>query len=374
MRAIVSFPGDAPGCDDRRVFPKLRTAPTVLELDGSHGEGGGQVVRTALFLALLTQKPVRITKIRAGREQGGLKPQHVAILRLLEEMTGSTATGATAGSTTIEFQPGAHRAGSWNHDIGTAGCIPLVLQTILPLAVATPGTTRLTITGGTHVPFGPTVDWLQAAYIPWLRRLAQIEVRTERVGFAPQGGGRVTVEVRQDGKATDTLTGLRMHVHANAYARRHVQGKVARVGIRSIASRSLQRDIARRQALAAYAQLNVLGAPQLDIEEVESDGPGSAVTCHLEDSEGNRLASDRLGNRQTTAETVAKIAAQNLLEDWRSGATVDRHLADHLVPWVALGAGAVRIPQSTLHLTTNAWVCEQFLGANCVRTDRNLLR
>ncbi len=346
----------------------------VLELDGSHGEGGGQVVRTALFLSLLTQTPVRITKIRAGREKGGLKPQHIAILRLLQEMTGSQVDGGAAGSTEITFRPGTHRAGTWTSDIGTAGCVPLVLQTILPLAVATPGTTRLTITGGTHVPFGPTMDWLQQAYVPWLRRLAEIRIDVARVGFAPEGGGRVIVEVHQAAKGTDTLPGLRMHVHTNAYQRMHVQGKVSKIGIRSIASKSLQRDVASRQALAAYAQLNVLGAPQLDIREVESDGPGSAVTCHLEDAAGNRLASDRLGNRGTTAETVGKIAAMNLIEDWRNGATVDRHLADHLVPWVALGAGAVRIPHATPHLTTNAWVCEQFLGANCVRTDRNLLR
>lgn len=346
----------------------------VLVLDGAHGEGGGQIVRTALFLSLLTQTPFRMTRIRAGRDQPGLKPQHAAILRLLEDMTGSTADGAAAGSKEFTFRPGQHRAGDWTVDIGTAGCIPLVLQTILPLAVATPGLTRLTITGGTHVPFGPTTDWAVAAYVPFLRRLADITIETQRVGFAPKGGGRVVVEVRQEAKETDTLTGLRLHVHARASTQRHVQGHIAKVGIRSIASRSLARDIARRQALAAYAQLLALGAPQLDIEEVESDDPGSAVSCYIEDSLGNRLASDRLGNRQTPAETVGKIAATNLVEDWRSGATVDRHLADHMVPWVALGAGAVRIPNSTPHLTTNAWVCEQFLGANCVRTDRNLLR
>ncbi|MES2155891.1 MAG: RNA 3'-terminal phosphate cyclase [bacterium] len=348
-------------------------AQALLELDGAHGEGGGQIVRTGLFLSLLLRKPFHMTRIRAGRDKPGLKPQHVAILRLLAEMTESQADGAVPGATELTFTPGRLRPGSWQADIGTAGCIPLVLQTVLPIAVATAGTTRVEITGGTHVPFGPTVDWMERAYLPWLRRLADVDLRVERVGFAPEGGGRVAVEVHQPA-VVGTPEAFRAHAAARLGERRIAQGKVRKVTIRSIAATGIGREVARRQALAAYAQLATMGAPHLDIVDVESDGLGSAVTCSLEDDAGNVLASDRLGNRGTSAESVGKIAATNLVEDWHSGATVDRHLADHLVPWVALGAGAVRIPHATPHLTTNAWVCEQFLGVNCVRTDRNLLR
>lgn len=345
----------------------------MLTLDGSQGEGGGQIVRTSLFLSLLLRQPVRIDRIRAGRAKPGLKAQHATILRLLQQMTGSRADGAEVGSPKLTFEPGRLRAGSHAADIGTAGCIPLLLQTILPVAVATPGTTKVSVRGGTHVPFGPTMDWLEHAYLPYLRRLADIDVTVGRAGFAPEGGGHVTVEVRQPHPAAGTVDGLRAWVRERLGQRRIEQGPIARSGIRSIAA-GLP-DVPKRQAFAALAEMTALGkTPAVAAEAVPADGKGSAVTCWVEDAHGNRLASDRLGHPRTTAESVGKIAGANLVEDWRAGATVDRHLADHLAPWVALGAGAVRLPQDSLHLRTNAWVCNQFLGDNSVRTDRGLLR
>lgn len=346
----------------------------MRELDGGQGEGGGQIVRTALFLSVLLREPVRIRRIRAGRQQPGLKPQHVAILQLLQEMTGSRAEGVAAGSSEVTFHPGPPKAGTHVADIGTAGCIPLLLQTLLPVALATPGTTRLTVRGGTHVPFGPTVDWLEQAYLPFLRRLAPIDLRLDRVGFAPEGGGQVTVEVRQDREDAPSVDGLRALVKERLGERRIQQAPAARVGIRSVASSGL-RGVPERQTLAALSHTMGLGvAPAASSQLVASDGAGSAITCWIEDAKGNRLASDRLGHARTPAESVGGIAGANLVEDWKSGATVDRHLADHLAPWVALGAGAVRIPHETHHLRTNAAVCNEFLGANAVRTDRNLLR
>jgi len=357
----------------------------VLELDGSQGEGGGQILRTALFLSLLLQKPFRLTRIRAGRPKPGLKAQHATILRLLTDMTGSQAEcprmdGAASGpirvgAPEVTFRPGAHRAGSWTADIGTAGCIPLLLQTILPVAIATPGRTRLEIIGGTHVPFGPTADWLRLAYLPYVAPLATITMEVARVGFAPEGGGRVVVEVVQEDKDAATADGMRALVKSRLGARRLQQAAIAKVTVRSIAEKRLGRDVARRQAMAALAQLLGTGpAPQVDIEDVEAAGLGSAVTCAIEDTAGNRLASDRLGSRGTPAERVGELAARNLVEDWKTGATVDRHLMDHVVPWIALGAGAVKVPHSTPHLETNAWLCNQFLGDWTVRTDRNIVR
>jgi RNA 3'-terminal phosphate cyclase (ATP) len=347
----------------------------VLELDGSHGEGGGQILRTALFLSLLLQKPFRLTRIRAGRERPGLKAQHATILRLLADMTGSTAEPLDIGAREVTFHPGAHRAGSFKADIGTAGCIPLLLQTILPVAIATPGRTRIEVTGGTHVPFGPTTDWLEAAYLPYVAPLAEIHMAVERVGFAPRGGGRVVLEVEQREAEADQPDVLRRLVKERLGARRIEQGPVQEVRVRSVAESRLGRDVARRQALAAVANLVGLGPPpQVDVVEAPADGPGSAMLCALVDAHGNRLASDRLGGPGVRAERVGDVAARNLVEDWGAGATVDRHLADHVVPWVALGAGAVRVPHSTPHLETNAWLCNQFLGPWTVRTDRNLVR
>jgi RNA 3'-terminal phosphate cyclase (ATP) len=345
----------------------------VLELDGSHGEGGGQILRTALFLSLVTGQPFRLTRIRAGRESPGLKPQHATILRLLCDMTGSQASTVEVGAREVTFHPGSLRAGAWKADIGTAGCIPLVLQTLLPVALATRGRTRLELSGGTHVPFGPTMDWLQAEYAPYLRALGSLSVATERVGFAPVGGGHVVVDVDQ-ARDVEGPEALRAHVAASLGARRLAQGAVRTLRVRSIAAH-VGRDVARRQAMAAIAHLLGAGpAPQVEILDVAAEGPGSSVLCALEDAAGNRLASDRLGAKGTPAERVGEVAAHNLIEDWKSGATVDRHMADHVVPWVALGAGAVRIPHTTPHVETNAWVCNRFLGEWTVRTDRNLVR
>jgi len=346
----------------------------VLELDGSQGEGGGQILRTGLFLSLLLQRPFRLTRIRAGRDTPGLKPQHVAILRLLAEMTGTIAEPCEAGAREVTVTPGAHKAGTVRMDIGTAGCIPLVLQTLLPVAIATPGRTRIELVGGTHVPFGPTTDWLAAAYLPYVASLAHIRLQVERVGFAPEGGGRVTVDVEQPRGDVASPDGLRALVKERLGARRLQQGKVSALRVRSVAA-NVGRDVARRQALAALAHVTGLGpVPAVEVEEVAADGPGSAVLCALADDAGNHLASDRLGSRGAPAERVGQVAAANLLEDWRSGALVDRHMADHVVPWVALGAGAVRIPPATPHVETNAWVCNRFLGDWTVRTDRNLVR
>ena len=346
----------------------------MLELDGAHGEGGGQIVRTALFLSILLDKPVRIARIRAGRSKPGLKAQHASILRLLERMTGSTAEGAEVGSQQLTFRPGRPRDGTWELDIGTGGAVSLLLQTILPVAIATPGTTKVVVTGGTDVPFSPTIDWLRLAYLPYLAPLARIALTVERRGFAERGGGRVAVEVAQAALGVDSAEGLRRHVQETMGARRIERGPPRACGIRSLATPGLGLRVAQRQAFAALAHLTGLGAPQVEVEEVEADSPGAAVTCWAEDIHGNRLASDRLTDRPARAEDAGRIAAANLVEDWMAGATVDRHLADFAVPWVALGAGAVRIPHPTRHLETNAWVCREMLGPWAVRIDRNLLR
>ena len=348
----------------------------LLELAGDTGEGGGQILRTALFLSLVTGRPFRATRIRAGRPKPGLKAQHATIVRALHAMTGAKAEGATVGSTTMGFTPGRLQAGAWSFDVGTAGAIPLVLQTLLPVCVAAPGPTRLTLRGGTDVPFAPTIDWVRWAYAPYLSALADIRIDVPRRGFAPEGGGLVEVEVvPRGGGAPGTLDGLRAWTKAALGAHRNVQGTPLQVMGSSLANEALPPDIPRRQAIAAHAHTSALGAPvDIAVVSLPSDGVGTSITLCLVDSRGNRLGSDRLGARGRPAETVGRIAAEALVEDWRAGATVDRHLADHVVPWVALGAGAVKVPHETPHLTTNAWVCNEFLGDKAVRVDRNLIR
>lgn len=351
-----------------------------MQLAGDTGEGGGQILRTAITMALATGRGFEATRIRANRPQPGLKAQHAAILRTVAAVTGSQATGVHVGSSHVTFTPGNLEAGTWTCDVGTAGAASLVLQTLLPLAVLTPGATTLELTGGTDVPFAPTLDWTRWTYVPYLAALADIDVVVERRGFAPRGGGVVRVAARSNapeatGQADEDLAKRRAFVRLRLGTHRHVQGEVVAIHGSSLVADGLPPEIADRQALGAHAQLLGLGvAPAIERALEPADSLGTSVTLCLTDSRGNRLGHDRLGARGVRAEDVGAVAARSLVEDWRAGATVDRHMADHVVPWVALGAGAVRIPHATPHVTTNAWVCNAFLGDAAVRVDRNLVR
>jgi RNA 3'-phosphate cyclase len=349
---------------------------SLLVLDGNHGEGGGQILRTALFLSLLTRRPFRIDRIRENRRTPGLKPQHEGIIRLLAEMTHSTAKGVRVGAQQIEFEPGRFRAGAYAYDIGTAGSIPLFLQTILPVMLATPGRTELDIVGGTDVTFGPTIEWLRRTYAPLIQPLAtELSIHVERRGFYPKGGGRVRVVVR-NALAGDEPERFQRHVRESLWTDRTAWTLPARLELVSVAHTALgARRVAERQASACEAKLASEGFVA-DLEPVYADAfsMGSSLTLVAQDRNGNRIGADGLGAQGVTAEAVGQRVAATWVEEVRSGAAVDEHLADHLVPWIALGAGPVRVPRPTGHLETNVWVCQQFLGVDAVRLDGLVVR
>ncbi len=345
-------------------------------IDGSTGEGGGQILRTALFLSVLTGQSIRVEKIRSGRSKPGLKPQHVGVLRLLEEVTGADALGAAPGSSRVEFHPAVPRPGHYRFDVGTAGSLALFLQTLLPVCLASPGAIRLDLVGGTDVRGGPTIEWVRRVLIPRLAPLAlRLDLECIQHGFEPAGGGQVRLEV-EPRPGADTLAELRRLVLERLGPPVLARGDPVTAGGTSIAHESLRgASVAQRVADSAAATMETDGLPRPKIEtfSVPAASAGASVTLWVEDSFGVRLGSDGLGRRGVPAEDVGRRAAQQLAEDWRSGATVDRHLADHLVPWVALGMGSVRVPFITGHLETNVWVCQQMLGPDAVRLDGQIL-
>jgi RNA 3'-phosphate cyclase len=346
-------------------------------LDGSTGEGGGQILRTALFLSTLLDEPVRVERIRLGRPKPGLKPQHEGILRMLSEICGSSAVGASVGSTTIEFTPGRPRAGTYRFDVGTAGCLALFLQTMLPVAILSSGRLELEMIGGTDVRGGPTIEWLRNVYVPRVAPLCRsLELKLEHHGFEPAGGGlvRLTVDPEPKARRSDTLRELVRDRLGQDHLKRHPLRAFEGVSVAHAMLR--EPKVAERQtggAAEAFAERN-LPAPKTENRYVVAPSPGTSVTLWVDDTSGLRLGSDSLGRRGLPAEDVGRRAATQLLEDWDSGATADRHLADHLVPWIALGMGAVRVPQITGHLETNVWTCQQFLGSDAVRLDGSVLR
>lgn len=318
-------------------------------------------MRTALALSTIEQIPITVDNIRAGRPKPGLKAQHAGILRLLHDMTGARVVGGEVGSLRLEFEPGSPRPGRYDLDVGTAGSIPLVLQTLLPVALATPGPVELRLTGGTDVAWGPTMAWIEHVLLHRMAGVGRVGLEVERRGFYPRGGGLVRVFVDGPGPG-DALRDAVRHALGDD---RVEFGPPTGMGGLSIAHTELaDRGVAGRQADGAKRLLSkhLLPRPRMDIEAVEADSLGSAVTLWLDDDRGNRLGADGLGARGVRAEEVGWRAALDLVEDWKAGATVDQHLADHWVPWVALGAGAVRVPRLTGHLETNVAVVNQVRG------------
>lgn len=340
----------------------------MIILDGAYGEGGGQILRTALFLSLLTDQPFRIENIRAGRPNPGLKPQHLHIIQALQQMGPVAVTGAASGSLQLSFTPAQLKGGNYQFDIGTAGAIPLFLQTLLPVACFLGEPVTFTVTGGTDVRGAMTIHFWEAVLLPFLRPYAaDLSLTIEQHGFYPVGGGRVRVAITPH----FDQSGWRNQVTSLPPLALPERGPLQRVSVLSIAGKQLrEKRVATRQA-AAFTSIFSKPLPETNIQYVDSRSPGSSVTAIAEFAH-TRLGADALGERDKASEQVGKEAATTLQNAVNSSGTVDLHTADNLMVWVALFGGHYTFAHTTGHITTNAWVIEQFLpGAlrlesNCV--------
>lgn len=322
---------------------------SVVRIDGSHGEGGGQVVRTALALSAVLGRAVEITSIRAGRRNPGLQAQHLTGVRALAEICGATVSGAEPGSGDLCFEPGALHGGAYRFHVGTAGAISLVLQTILvPLAFA-PSESSVRITGGTHVPWSPPFHYLGDVLLPALSEFGlAASVELLAWGFYPKGGGEVRCRTRP-------TTGLRGW-------RAGERGSICRVYGWSVVA-NLPREIASRQRRRARQVLaERLGDPTIEVREVAAVSPGTALVLIVEHASG-RGGFSALGEKGKPAERVAEEAGARVLAYVESGAVCDPHLADQLVlpATLATGESAYSTSEVTSHLLTSAWVVNQFL-------------
>ncbi|MBN1139853.1 MAG: RNA 3'-terminal phosphate cyclase [Anaerolineae bacterium] len=331
----------------------------MIVVDGSYGEGGGQVLRTCLTLAAITGQPTRIERIRAGRRKPGLQPQHLTSVRAAAKICDAEVEGDKPDSQTLSFAPrSAPKAGSYTFDVslaakgGSAGAVSLIFQTVLlPLALAE-GTSRLTLVGGTHVAWSPPFDYLKRVYLPTLIRMGiTAKVNLEKWGWYPLGGGIVKATVEGDARSQD-LCGLDL-----------VQrGKLLRVRGLS-ASSNLPKHIRGRQAGTVLQALRSAGLnPRVDEIDAPSKGQGTAVFLWAECD--NALAGfTALGKRGKPAEQVAQEAVHDLLAYLDGQAALDHHLADQLALPLALAGGPSHLSTEavTQHLLTVAWVIGQFL-------------
>jgi RNA 3'-terminal phosphate cyclase (ATP) len=323
----------------------------MIEIDGSFGEAGGQVLRTALSLSCVLKKSFRMFNIRKGRKRPGLMPQHLTCVHALALICGASFRGDTMGSSELLFEPGEPKPGDYFFDIGTAGSTSLLLQAILPPLVFAKEGSRITLTGGTHVPFSPPYHFISDVFVPMLFRLG-IRVRTSIVnyGFYPRGGGKITAEVSPCGK-----------LHALSFIKRGEIKKVS--GISAVSS--LPMSIADRQRKAALQIIDQSGfKAKIETLEVASYSPGTFV--FLESKTKDCVAGFySLGERGKKAETVGEEAARELLDYFSSHACLDFHLTDQIAPYLALANGGSVFTTASItdHLLTNLWVIEKFLGS-----------
>lgn len=328
----------------------------MLKLDGSVGEGGGQLLRSALTLSTATGRPFRMARIRAGRRPPGLRRQHLAAARAAGRISGARLEGDAPGSTRITFRPSSVRGGRFTFDVGGAGSTVLVLQTVVPALVRAEEDSDVTVRGGTHNPFAPPFEFFRRAYLPMLRRMgADVTAALDRRGFFPAGGGLIRCRVRPG-----ALVPLSAEVRGREVGRR----------ARAVVA-GLPRHIAERELSVARAMLDLKERETELVEDDEADGPGNAVLVEVE-SEGGCEVCTGFGRRGVPAEEVATEACRQAQRYIDSGTLVGTHLADQLlVPLGLAGGGKFATQEPTRHTRTNAEVVRRFLEIDVHMRETN---
>jgi len=306
----------------------------MIEIDGSHGEGGGQIIRTSLTLAAITQKPVRIMNIRANRPKPGLAAQHLTACKAVRNICRGTLTGAEVGSTTLTFEPGPIVGGKYEFDIGTAGSVTLVAQTIIPILINASKESEIRIIGGTHVMKSPGYDYFEKVFVPVIRKLGvKIETKMIKTGYYPKGGGIIDIEIKPC-----ELHGCNDWQHTE-----DIQAIIRIAG--------LQTSIAIREK-KIFVQNDIT---KIYIREDDALSIGNAITTW----NGFRGVYV-LGEKGKRAEIVAKEAIDILRKE---EGDVDLHLADQLLVYAALAKGETtyRTSEITEHFRTNAEIIGRFI-------------
>jgi RNA 3'-terminal phosphate cyclase (ATP) len=318
-----------------------------LVIDGRAGEGGGQVLRTALSLSVALGRPVRVAHVRGGRAKPGLQRQHLAAVRAACAVSGGVARGAELGSSEVELHPGPVRGGTFELGVGSAGSTLLVLQTVLPPLLLADGPATLELEGGTHNPLAPPFEFLARAFVPLLARLgAAIELELLRPGFHPAGGGRVRARIAPVAEARPLEL-----LERGSPRRQHCE----------VALAHLPSSIAEREWQALRRELGWRPEQHVVRELATSAGPGNALSVFLEYENVTEVLT-AFGERGLPAERVAARLAREVRRYLDASAPVGEHLADQLMlPLALLAGGRYRTLEPSRHARTNAEVIERFL-------------
>lgn len=321
----------------------------MIEIDGAHGEGGGQILRTAIALSAVTSEAVRVRNIRAGRTKPGLAPQHITSIEAVAEVCGAEVDGLYQGSRDIVFKPGQLVGGEFEFDVGTAGSIPLVAQSCLIPAFLSKAKVRMTVKGGTDVRWSPPIDFLRLVHLPIVDMLGgRCELGIVSRGFYPEGGGEVVLETWPSGGFSPLDLGSRgrvLRIVGVAFAQNLPDHVVARI------------KHAALKSLLDFKEVSI----ESDLRRGPSTGAGIVLAAICENTV---IGASALGAKGVRSEALGEGCASDLAETLRSGASVDEHMLDQVLAYMALAGRGSRVLAEgmTSHAETNIWVIEQFLG------------
>lgn len=329
-----------------------------VDIDGSHGEGGGQILRTSLALAIITGRKLRMKRIRAGRKRPGLQPQHLACVKAAARLCNGKVSGPGGkelepGMQELELIPGTDLASVIEIDIGTAGSTTLLIQTVLVPAIARGKPLKVIVTGGTHNPMAPPFEFLDRVFAPHLRAMgADVTMTLDKHGFLPKGGGRIVVEIGPGKLAPiEILTG----------------GEIVARRVTAIVA-GLPRHIAEREIACAQERLK---DPTCEIREFGQDGPHNLFMAEVELASGVRELATAHGKKGYPAEDVADDALDALEDFLEAEVPVGEHLADQLLlPLAVAGGGRFRCADLSLHASTNIDTIRTFLDVQ-IRTEKH---
>ncbi|MEA3430666.1 MAG: RNA 3'-terminal phosphate cyclase [Nanoarchaeota archaeon] len=357
----------------------------MIKLDGNYGEGGGQIARTALALSTLFGEPFEIVNIRKGRKSPGLKAQHMTCINALNNICGAKVEGVELGSMSLKYEPGKIKPGTYTIDIGTAGSITLLLQSLLMPCFFAGKKVRLKITGGTDVSWSMPFDYFAEILVPHLRKFCKsIDVKLLKRGYYPKGNGVVDIDIRPRYNVYN-YNNLVEFIDSVSNDVPNIdlmdQGKLTLVKGVAHASRGLQKnDVAERMARAAKHKLLSLGVPvriRTEYQDTFSDGCGITL-WGVYSKKGDvsytnpvRVGADSLGRIGKKSEQVGTEVAERLLYEINLKSPVDEFLADNLIPWLMFG-GRMKVSKLSQHTLTNIYAVEQVLG-KMFKVEKNII-
>lgn len=329
---------------------------SYITIDGSHGEGGGQILRTALAMSIIQSRPVEIVNIRKGRKKSGLLSQHLTCVNACRDISDAHVEGNVLGSEFLRFCPGDVKGGSFSFDVaeirGSAGSTSLVLHTLMPALIFAGHPSRITLMGGTHVPWSPPFHFLNNIFMPVVERMGcSFNLFIDKWGWYPMGGGVVHAEINP----SEGLKGIKIDEKGGLISIKGVSA-ISNLPV-SIAERQRSEGLKILRPYCADTEIEIVSAP--------SKGKGTFFFI-IARYEGVTAGFSSLGAIGKSSEQVAREACREFLDYHKSDGAVDPHLADQLIPYIAISKGpsSFTTTKITKHLLTNIWTVRQFIDAD----------